>query len=251
MTETPQVEIVVPVKNEEHDLAPSVTRLAGYLRNTFPFTTRVTIADNGSTDGTWPAARALEARFPEVRAVHLDLPGRGRALHQAWLSSDAEVSAAGNRLRRWWRGPDGDPRWARPALCALLAVTALLYLWDRVRGASCQARDPLLRRAKRQQLRRRRFLGDRLLGGCPLQVTDRRRRHGLRPHTGELAPEPVPESSGWRPAGAVPAADVPARTAQPGGHAAAGGRVSSGHRRRAARAGPGRRMTGTATASTR
>ncbi len=38
--------------------------------------------------------------------------------------------AAESRLRRWWRGPDGDPRWARPALCALLAVTALLYLWD-------------------------------------------------------------------------------------------------------------------------
>jgi glycosyltransferase involved in cell wall biosynthesis len=93
MSETPQLEIVVPVKNEEHDLAPSVTRLVGYLRNNFPFATRVTIADNGSTDGTWPEARVLEARFPEVRAVHLDLPGRGRALHQVWSSSDAEVLA--------------------------------------------------------------------------------------------------------------------------------------------------------------
>jgi glycosyltransferase involved in cell wall biosynthesis len=93
MSETPQLEIVVPVKNEEHDLAPSVTRLVGYLRNAFPFTARVTIADNGSTDGTWPEARALEARFLEVRAVHLDLPGRGRALHQVWSSSDAEVLA--------------------------------------------------------------------------------------------------------------------------------------------------------------
>jgi glycosyltransferase involved in cell wall biosynthesis len=93
MSETPQVEIVVPVKNEQHDLEPSVTRLVGYVRNAFPFTTRVTIADNGSTDGTWPEACALEARFPEVRAVHLDLPGRGRALHQVWSSSDAEVLA--------------------------------------------------------------------------------------------------------------------------------------------------------------
>jgi 4-amino-4-deoxy-L-arabinose transferase-like glycosyltransferase len=42
----------------------------------------------------------------------------------------AHGSAAERRLRRWWRGPAGDPRWARPALCALLAVTALLYLWD-------------------------------------------------------------------------------------------------------------------------
>ena len=31
---------------------------------------------------------------------------------------------------RLWRGPAEDPRWARPALLGLLAVTALLYLWD-------------------------------------------------------------------------------------------------------------------------
>ncbi len=93
MSETPQVDIVVPVKNEEHDLAPSVGRLVEHLRCAFPFTARVTIADNGSTDGTWPVACALEARYPEVRAIHLDLPGRGRALHEIWSSSDAEVLA--------------------------------------------------------------------------------------------------------------------------------------------------------------
>jgi glycosyltransferase involved in cell wall biosynthesis len=93
MSETPQLDIVVPVKNEERDLAPSVTRLVSYLRETFPLTARVTIADNGSTDGTWAEARILETAFPEVRAVHLDQPGRGRALHQVWSSSDAEVLA--------------------------------------------------------------------------------------------------------------------------------------------------------------
>jgi glycosyltransferase involved in cell wall biosynthesis len=93
MSEIPQVDIVVPVKNEERGLASGVTRLVGYLRDAFPFTVRVTIADNGSTDGTWPVACSLESMFPEVRAVHLDLPGRGRALHQVWSSSDAEVLA--------------------------------------------------------------------------------------------------------------------------------------------------------------
>jgi len=37
---------------------------------------------------------------------------------------------AEGRLRRLLRGPARDPQWARPALLALLAVTALLYLWD-------------------------------------------------------------------------------------------------------------------------
>ena len=90
----PQVEIVIPVRNEERDLGPSVRRLVGYLRSAFPCTARVTIADNGSTDGTWAVAQSLAAALPgEVRAVHLDLPGRGRALHAIWSASDAEVLA--------------------------------------------------------------------------------------------------------------------------------------------------------------
>ena len=93
MSEIPEVDIVVPVKNEERGLAPSVTRLVGYLRDDFPFTARVTIADNGSTDRTWLVACSLEEAFAEVRAVHLDLPGRGRALHEVWSSSDAELLA--------------------------------------------------------------------------------------------------------------------------------------------------------------
>jgi 4-amino-4-deoxy-L-arabinose transferase-like glycosyltransferase len=39
-------------------------------------------------------------------------------------------AGGGSRIRRIWRGPETDPAWARPALFALLAVTALLYLWD-------------------------------------------------------------------------------------------------------------------------
>jgi len=93
MSEIPEVDIVVPVRNEERGLAPSVRRLVGYLRDDFPFTARVTIADNGSTDSTWLVARSLEEAFAEVRAVHLDLPGRGRALHEVWSSSDAELLA--------------------------------------------------------------------------------------------------------------------------------------------------------------
>jgi glycosyltransferase involved in cell wall biosynthesis len=88
-----QVDIVVPVRNEERDLAPSVRRLVGYLRNGFPFRARVTIADNGSTDATWAIATQLARELPEVRAVHMDQPGRGRALRAIWSESDAEVLA--------------------------------------------------------------------------------------------------------------------------------------------------------------
>jgi glycosyltransferase involved in cell wall biosynthesis len=86
-----QVEIVVPVKNEERDVAPSVRRLVAFLRDGFPFTARVTVADNGSTDGTLAVARSLAAECEQVRAVHVPEAGRGRALHAIWSASDAEV----------------------------------------------------------------------------------------------------------------------------------------------------------------
>ncbi len=88
-----QVDIVVPVRNEERDLAPSVRRLVSHLRESFPFSARVTIADNGSTDATWTIASQLARELPEVRAVHMELPGRGRALRAIWSESDAEVLA--------------------------------------------------------------------------------------------------------------------------------------------------------------
>ncbi|MCW2936492.1 MAG: sugar translocase [Actinomycetia bacterium] len=113
MSQLPQVEIVVPVRNEECDLAPSIRRLAAYLRQSFPFTAQVTIADNGSTDDTWKVAQQLTRELGEgaqgapgapgarvdtpfvppidICAVHLGQPGRGRALNAIWANSDAKV----------------------------------------------------------------------------------------------------------------------------------------------------------------
>src|SRR3989440_1293538 len=89
----PHVDIVVPVRNEERDLAPSVRRLVAYLRESFPFRAVVTIADNGSTDGTWAAAQALAAELHGVGAVRLERPGRGNALRSVWSASRADVLA--------------------------------------------------------------------------------------------------------------------------------------------------------------
>jgi putative flippase GtrA len=89
----PLVEVVVPVHNEQRVLVASVTRLHRYLAASFPFPFRITIADNASTDRTWPLARQLATRLPQVAAVHLDEKGRGRALRQVWGGSDADVLA--------------------------------------------------------------------------------------------------------------------------------------------------------------
>jgi putative flippase GtrA len=90
---TAQVEIVIPVRDEERDLGPGVRRLVAYLSTRFPFRAVVTIADNGSTDRTWAVARALALELDGVRTVHLDQSGRGRALRSVWSASEADVLA--------------------------------------------------------------------------------------------------------------------------------------------------------------
>ncbi|WP_214319863.1 bifunctional glycosyltransferase family 2/GtrA family protein [Nonomuraea sediminis] len=85
------VEVVVPVHNEQRALGPSIRRLHGYLTRTFPYGFRITIADNASTDDTWSQATELARELPQVRAVHLESKGRGRALRAVWSASEADV----------------------------------------------------------------------------------------------------------------------------------------------------------------
>jgi putative flippase GtrA len=93
MTLTPQVEIVVPVHDEELALGRNVRRLHAFLTASFPFSWRIVIADNASTDGTPAIARALGRELRGVSHLRLDEKGRGRALRAAWSASRAEVVA--------------------------------------------------------------------------------------------------------------------------------------------------------------
>ncbi|HET7487424.1 MAG TPA: glycosyltransferase [Acidimicrobiales bacterium] len=89
----PVVDVVVPTHDEAATLEAQVRRLHAYLAEHFPFTWCVTIADNGSTDGTPSVARRLAAELPGVRALVRRQAGRGGALRQAWTASDATVVA--------------------------------------------------------------------------------------------------------------------------------------------------------------
>ena len=88
----PQLDIVIPVYNEAHVLAGSIERLRSYLAETnFPYSRRIVVADNASTDRTLAVAQELAERFDDVAALHLPQKGRGRALRKAWLESDADA----------------------------------------------------------------------------------------------------------------------------------------------------------------
>jgi putative flippase GtrA len=87
------VEIVVPVLDEEAALEHSVRRLHRFLSAEFPFSWRIVIADNASTDATPAIAARLAATLPGVASLRLERKGRGRALRAAWATSEARVVA--------------------------------------------------------------------------------------------------------------------------------------------------------------
>nr|WP_099040810.1 bifunctional glycosyltransferase family 2/GtrA family protein [Mycobacterium neglectum] len=87
----PVLDVVVPVYNEQSALADSIHRLHRHLRDHFPFSARITIADNASIDDTQQIATELAAELSGVRVVRVPEKGRGRALHAVWSASDSPV----------------------------------------------------------------------------------------------------------------------------------------------------------------
>ena len=90
----PSLDVVIAVLNEERDLPPAVHTLHRFLERHFSeYRWGIVIADNGSSDSTEEVSRELSAQYPNVRYLHLEQRGRGRALRTAWLASDADFLA--------------------------------------------------------------------------------------------------------------------------------------------------------------
>lgn len=90
-TQRKRVDVVIPVYNEVKVLEASVTTTLALFDRNPQYDWRLVIADNGSNDGTSELARGLEARDPRVKALVLEVKGRGLALREAWLSSDSDI----------------------------------------------------------------------------------------------------------------------------------------------------------------
>jgi putative flippase GtrA len=93
----PVLDVVIPVHNEQHTVAACVRRLHSHLMETFPYPFRITVADNASTDATALVASELAATLSvthaRVEVALLSQKGRGQALKQVWLASDAPILA--------------------------------------------------------------------------------------------------------------------------------------------------------------
>ncbi|MDH4063950.1 MAG: glycosyltransferase [Acidobacteriota bacterium] len=92
--EPPTLHVVVPVFNEEDELADHVRLLARHLEaHLGDFDWRITVADNASIDRTLAIAQELSRNDPRIAAVHLPEKGRGRAVKHVWTHDPADVVA--------------------------------------------------------------------------------------------------------------------------------------------------------------
>jgi glycosyltransferase involved in cell wall biosynthesis len=89
-TDLVDVQIVVPVYNEQRSLRPCILALHAYIQ-TMPWSSRIVIADNASTDDTELIGHSLADELPDVDYLRLDQKGRGRALRLAWSRANARV----------------------------------------------------------------------------------------------------------------------------------------------------------------
>lgn len=86
--------VVVPVYNEARELEESMRTLFRFLVTNLPdFTWTITIVDNASTDETYAMAKRLAQTKHQIRALHLDKKGRGRAVKYAWTTEPSDISA--------------------------------------------------------------------------------------------------------------------------------------------------------------
>ncbi len=79
MVPPPVISIVIPIFDEEGILHAAIVDLRERLSH-HGLAVEIVLAENGSTDGTIAVARALAAKFPEVRWISIDEPNYGAAL---------------------------------------------------------------------------------------------------------------------------------------------------------------------------
>lgn len=94
MEKKPTLNVVIPIYNEEKELEESVSTLFRYLSEHLKdFRWTITLVDNASSDASFTIARRLTHVYRDVKAIHLDQKGRGRAVKHAWLTYKTDYVA--------------------------------------------------------------------------------------------------------------------------------------------------------------
>ena len=90
MADRPDVEIILPVYNEEAVLEKNTLKIKDFLKGE-GFSFRISIVDNGSTDKTFEIAGTLAKSFSDISAFKLKGKNKGSAIRFGILNSSCPV----------------------------------------------------------------------------------------------------------------------------------------------------------------
>ena len=82
----PFLSIVIPAHNEERRLPQTLEQVVAFV-NQQSFAVEVLVVENASRDRTLQIAQDFAARHPAFRAIHEELPGKGRAVQKGMLAA--------------------------------------------------------------------------------------------------------------------------------------------------------------------
>ena len=85
------ITVVMPAHDEEPFIAGAVRDVAEGMRSRGDF--EIVVVENGSTDATADAAKALATEVPELRVLSLGVPDYGKALRMGFLAARGEIAA--------------------------------------------------------------------------------------------------------------------------------------------------------------
>lgn len=85
----PFLSIVIPAHNEETRLPQALGQVFAFLDEQ-AYRSEVLVVENGSRDRTLEVAQEAVGRYPTLRVLHEDLPGKGRAVRRGVLEARGE-----------------------------------------------------------------------------------------------------------------------------------------------------------------
>jgi glycosyltransferase involved in cell wall biosynthesis len=88
-TSHPFLSIIIPAHNEENRLPDTLAQVVQFLQSQ-DYTAEVLVVENASRDNTLQIAQEFAARNSIVQAIHLDQPGKGRAVQAGMLAARGE-----------------------------------------------------------------------------------------------------------------------------------------------------------------
>ena len=81
--------IVIPAHNEASRLPRALGQVFAFLEKQ-SYTSEVLVVENGSRDRTLEVAQKFTHHFPNLRVLHEDLPGKGRAIRRGVLDANGD-----------------------------------------------------------------------------------------------------------------------------------------------------------------